>query len=450
MQVMKWSALALAVTAGTTQLAFASAQSDSKGFVEDSDLSLLNRNYFQHRDYHRGGDSSNYSNFSDNPAGYAEEWGHGIISNFESGFTQGTVGFGVDAYGLLGIKLDSGKGRAGIMEFPQGEDGRSQDEYSEAGAAVKARISNTTIKFGDQFVALPVFSTDDSRVLPETTTGTLLSSSEIEGLELNVGQFNALNRQWETDQDSGSMKSLTLYGGSYSFTENLSASLYGAETEDAFNKAYANVNFTLPIADEQSLNLDFNIYDTDYDKDYVEAATTIEDDNGNIVVPGVRESRSNTIWSLAAAYNLGAHTFTLAHQRSSGDAGYDYGNDGNGTIWLANSVQIKDFNAEDETSWQMRYDLDMATFGVPGLSFMARYIAGDDATLYDGDTGAKLDGDYSRWERNFEVKYVVQEGAAKDLSFRVRQATVRSDEAFGSSNDLDEVRLITEYPLDIL
>ena len=51
MQVMKWSALALAVTAGTTQLAFASAQSESKGFVEDSSLSLLNKNYFFHRDF---------------------------------------------------------------------------------------------------------------------------------------------------------------------------------------------------------------------------------------------------------------------------------------------------------------------------------------------------------------------------------------------------------------
>lgn len=36
MQMMKWSALALAVAAGTSQVAFASAQSESKGFIEDS------------------------------------------------------------------------------------------------------------------------------------------------------------------------------------------------------------------------------------------------------------------------------------------------------------------------------------------------------------------------------------------------------------------------------
>ncbi len=38
-----------------------------------------------------------------------------------------------------------------------------------------------------------------------------------------------------------------------------------------------------------------------------------------------------------------------------GDAetcGYDYGVDGGGTVWLANSVQRSDFNSKDEKSWQ--------------------------------------------------------------------------------------------------
>ncbi len=52
-----------------------------------------------------------------------------------------------------------------------------------------------------------------------------------------------------------------------------------------------------------------------------------------------------------------------------------------------------------------------------------------------------------RWERDIEVKYVVQTGAAKDLSLRLRQANTRAT-AFES--DLDEVRLIVEYPLSVL
>lgn len=102
----------------------------------------------------------------------------------------------------------------------------------------------------------------------------------------------------------------------------------------------------------------------------------------------------------------------------------------------------------------LRYDLNMAAYGVPGLSFMTRYGKGTDADYSNANaTCMRRDGDgnpltdQKRWERDIEVKYVVQTGAAKDLSLRVRQATTRAT-AFES--DLDEVRLIVEYPLSIL
>jgi hypothetical protein len=81
----------------------------------------------------------------------AEETGLGFNALYESGFTQGTIGVGVDAIGLLGVKLDSGKGRAGTGLFPTGSDGRSQDDYSKGGGAVKFRISDTVLKVGDQY-----------------------------------------------------------------------------------------------------------------------------------------------------------------------------------------------------------------------------------------------------------------------------------------------------------
>lgn len=49
MQMMKWSALALAVAAGTSQVAFASAQSESKGFIEDSKLDVFSRALYMNR-----------------------------------------------------------------------------------------------------------------------------------------------------------------------------------------------------------------------------------------------------------------------------------------------------------------------------------------------------------------------------------------------------------------
>ncbi len=417
MQVMKWSALAIAVTAGTTQLAFASAQSDSKGFVEDSDLQLFNRILAHQRDY---------KNLDD--AQTNEEVGLGTRVLFESGFTQGTVGFGVDAHTLTSTKLDTGRGRVGIGQFDIDSDGRAEDTQTEAGAAVKARLSNTTLKYGSQFVASPVFSTDDSRILPEAATGTYLVSNEIEGLELSAGRFTALSSQVSTDRDTFGLQEANIFGAAYSFTDNLSASFHASDVENYWKKKYVNINYGIPLADDQALSFDFNYYKSD--------------DQGDALGGELQ----NKLWSLASGYTLGAHTVTLAYQRSSGDTGYNYGVDGNGTIWVANSVQISDFLGKDERSWQVRYDLDMETYGVPGLSFMTRYITGDNI-----DTSAGVEGEENEW--NIESKYVIQDGAAKDLSFRVRHSIYRANDAYNAdydTPDMNDTRLIIEYPLDII
>lgn len=413
MQVMKWSVIALAVAAGTSQMAVASSQSESNGFIEDSSFNIFNRVLYMNRDFRNGPNTAGTGD-----KGYREETGLGIRLLYESGFTQGTVGVGFDAHSLSSIKIDSGRGRYGTGQFAQTDDGRGDDTQTEVGGAIKFRVSDTVLKYGNQFVANPVFSTDDSRILPEVATGTLLTSNEIEGLELTAGRFTALNDQAQTGRDSLELKEINFAGASYSFTDDFSGALFASDVDDVWKKYYGNLNYNLALAEEQALNFDFNIYKTDYDKKYT----------------GTGKSEDNTIWSLAAAYSLGAHTFTLAHQRASGDRGYDYGVDGGGTIWLANSVQYSDFNQEDEKSWQARYDLNMASYGVPGLSFMTRYIRG---TAADNYTERELD---------IEAKYVIQEGAAKDLSFRIRNAFYR-DNAQGDVNDF---RLIVEYPLSVL
>src|SRR5690606_16628595 len=145
MRVMKWSMIALAVAAGTSQLAVASSQDESKGFIEDSKLNVKTRMLYFSRDFR---------NAPNGAQSRVEETGLGFLGTFESGFTQGTIGVGVDAIGMLGLKLDSGKGRAGTGLFPEGSDGRSQDDYSEGGAAVKFRISDTVLKVGNQFTEL--------------------------------------------------------------------------------------------------------------------------------------------------------------------------------------------------------------------------------------------------------------------------------------------------------
>ena len=419
MRVMKWSMIALAVSASTSQFAMASSQEESKGFFEDQSLNVHSRMLYMNRD------------FKNNPStsqSYREETGLGVRTTYESGFTQGTVGFGVDALVNAMVKLDSGRGRTGNGMFGRDSEGRPEDTQSKAGGAVKFRLSDTVLKYGNQYVASPVFSTDDSRLLPEVATGTIITSKEIKGLELTAGRFSALSSQTGMGRDSingphnPGLTSANIAGATYQFTDNFVAGVAASDVDDYFKKQYINANYTLPINEDQSLNFDFNGY---------RSKSQGQELSGDV---------DNRIWSLAAAYSIGAHKFTVAHQRSSGDSGYVYGVDGGGTIFLANSVQYSDFNGQDERSWQARYDLNMKSYGVPGLSFMTRYIRGDNITT--GDTESK------EHEWDFETKYVLQSGPAKDLSFRVRNAVYRANSAYDS--DKVDTRLIIEYPLSIL
>ncbi|HBB77142.1 hypothetical protein BBI09_15180 [Stutzerimonas xanthomarina] len=413
MKVMKWSVIAMAVAAGTSQLAFASAQSESKGFVDDASLDLLLRNTYWNRDHNNGNDDR-------------KTWAQGFIATFESGFTQGPVGFGIDAYGLLGVKLDGGQGDM----FPGGPTeldptGDWEDDLSEAGAAVKMRLSNTTLKYGNQFVNLPVIASDDSRLLPEAFTGTFITSTEIEGLELNAGRFTADSPMGSPARDDNGLKSLDVFGGTYAFTDNLSASLYFSDVEDTYDKKYANINYVMPLAEDQSLTFDFNYYKTD-----------------DIEI--VADADDNTIWSLSAKYAIGSHAFILAHQRVSGDTGYLYDNgDGGGSIWVANSF-LSDFNFKDERSWQASYELDFSGYGVPGLAWKTAYLRGDniDAAFYGGE------GEATEREIFNQVSYTFQNGAAKDLTLRARNSILRTNNP--AWNDVNEWRLYAIYPLNIL
>ncbi|WP_025128439.1 OprD family porin [Pseudomonas sp. PH1b] len=409
--------------------AMAEGQADAKGFVEDSSLKVLLRNAYINRDYKDG-----------NPD--KAEWGQGFIGTFSSGFTQGTVGVGVDAFGLYALRLDGGKGRSGaggIDFFKQGDSGSAADDLAKAGAAVKFRFSNTVLTYGDQMPALPVLNYDNSRLLPESYTGTLITSKEIKGLELNAGHFTAESRKSAEGRDSGGLKSINVLGGSYQFTEQFKGALYASDVEDVLKKQYINLNYVFPLATDQSLTLDFNGYRTELDKSYAQKAKAGGEDN--------------KIWSLAATYAMGPHSFTLAHQRSTGDSnlGYAYGGyqrgqnrvgDGGNTIYLANSYW-SDFNAEDERSWQLGYGLDFGAFGVPGLTYNVAYVRGDNITTSTSTGGSER-------EIFNQFKYVVQSGPAKDLSVKVRSSVLRVSQKSSEYNvGGNELRVFVDYPINV-
>ncbi len=426
--------------ASTTPLAgFADEQQE--GFIEGSTLNVLSRTFYMNRDS-RKGQSSPTGN------GYSEATAQGFIGKFESGFTQGTFGVGVDAFAMMGLKLDTGGGRNGLQSsfdvLPVNNDGKAEDEYTKVGGSVKARAFDTVVNVGDVFPSTPVVSFGDSRVLPESFRGVTAINKSISGLTVQGGRLHSMSQPQSTSLSdnfatfyAGPVNSpwIGYFGGDYEATDRLTLALYTSRLKDAWDQKYASVSYVLPISDQMALTGDLNYYN----------AT----DEGKKLLGEF----DNDIWSAKIGLKYGAHTVSLSHQRNQSDDDFDYLRQSD-SIYLANSIQYTDFNSPKERSWMVTYNLDMTNFGIPGLSFMTRYGKGTDAdyssansTYMRRDSEGNPLKDQKRWERDIEAKYVVQTGSMKDLSLRVRQATTRAT-AFES--DLDEVRLIVEYPLSVL
>ncbi len=420
------------------------AQSQAKGFLEDGTWSVLNRSVFDQRDYRHGGRNSGARNAYKPRAarnGQAEEWGYGLMGTVQSGFTQGTVGVGVDAHAYLGVKLDSGGGRAGKARLlGLDNQGHPKDTYGRAGAALKLRLSDSVLWYGEQRVKTPVFSTSDSRLLPETATGLFLVSNEFEALKLVAGHFTEDADRNASSHDQGFAVNYSnaaqgdhfdLAGAVYSPRPNLSASLFTSRYEDTWNQQYLGGNIAHALDDQRSLSLDLNLYRTT--------------DTGKALSGRI----DNTTWSLVSRYSQGPHSVSLGYQQVDGDTPFDYVS--RGAIFIGNAVQLSDFNAPNERSWQARYDLNMSAYGVPGLSLTALYVRGS------GIDGSHVDptGGYAylgygqggkHWERDLEARYVIQTGKAKGTTFSLRHDVHRGNTA-QAELDSDQLRLAVEYPL---
>lgn len=380
-------------------------------FIDDSKASLELRNFYFNRDFRQSGAREK-----------AEEWAQGFLLRMESGYTDGTVGLGVDALGMLGLKLDSGDGTAGSGLLPADGSGGSQDEYAKLALTAKAKVSNSTLKVGALHFRSPIVSANDSRLLPQTFRGALLNVQEIDKLTLQGGTINQIKANSSTDYTDmtanrigGSSDSFVFGGGDYKLTPALTAGLHYGTLEDIYQQYYGTLVHLLPLGDGQSLKTDLRY------------SRSREDGNFR--------NLDNRAFGAMFTYTLGGHAVGAGYQRMGGDDPFPY--IASSDPFLVNFVQINDFANTEERSWQVRYDYNFASLGIPGLTFMTRYISGDNVEV----AGRSAEG--KEWERNMDIAYVVQNGPLKNLGLKWRNATVRSN--FG--NDLDENRLILSYSL---
>lgn len=276
---------------------------------------------------------------------------------------------------------------------------------------------------------------DDELLLPQVFRGVDITSNEIDNLTLKAGQITQVN-----DANSSDYTDMTVsigesrnvvnaarngdqfryLGGDYNINPNLLTSYYYAELENYYKQHFLGASYIHHIDNNQSL-----VADIRYSR---------STNDGTKYVNNI----DNKAFGAMLTYLNSGHAVGLGYQKMGGDTGFAY-LEGK-KPYLVNDVLIGSFSSADETSWQVRYDYDFANMGVDGLSFMTRYVKGENI-----DRGAGLSEGHE-WERNTDVAYVMQDGPAKDLSLTLRNSTYRSNL---SSGNIDEVRLIVSYPLSI-
>lgn len=427
--------LAVLIQAALVSTAFASEQSESKGFVEDAEGTVLFRTGYINRDKKNvkpGADNSSFAQTA--------------MVKLESGYTQGIVGFGAGIIGDGSFKIGENKHAGNNMipretaivdGVPTKGAGDAYDHWSRGGGFVKARFSNTSAVYGTQILDIPVLASNTARLVPEYFTGTLLTSHEIKNLEVIAGKFTKNQYSDQIATDGNHLRSAWVWGAKYKFDENLTGSYYGTDVKDKLDRHYVNANYKLPLANKDSLTFDFSGYHTEWDKGASASSSSLGSDSSD---------RSNNIWALSSTYNTGPHSVMLAYQQNTGNTGYAYGEnaDGGQSIYLPNSY-LSDFNGRKEKSAQLQYNLDFGAYGIPGLNWTSAFV-------YGWNIQTKTENNAKEREFFNQVKYTVQSGFAKDTSLRVRYSHYRNDASYANDYympDTNEWRLFLDIPVKL-
>lgn len=422
-------------------------QAQAPGFIDGSHLGLNFRHYYANQHTRR----STYLGIKKadglERTRIRETWVQTAMLNYSSGYTQGPIGFGLDASLFSAVNLERGHGRVanGGDRVLVDSDGDAVPTWSRLGIGdLRLRFSSTEIKAGRLLTDNPILRYKDNRALPSSFQGVSLSSNELDWLSLQAGSFERAIPRTGTGSEkltttfgnraySGSR--ISYLGGMAKTPYGLDVSLYASRFEDMWQQTYLGLTQLIGDRRQIALKTALNYYHTE--------------DQGEQRLGYI----DNDAFSLAFTASHLAHSLTLAWQQVFGDEYFDYVWESTGN-YMANSL-YSDYNGPNEKSWQVRYDLDLASFGVPGLTTSLWHAKGwdIDGTRYSGDrngrnTGYNVRGlDNAKHDENgLMVAYVVQSGSLKNAVFRT---IVYNHRATGGQIDgsYDEVRLVANLPI---
>ncbi|GAB5345145.1 OprD family porin [Pseudomonas fluorescens] len=380
----------------------------AQGFWEDSQGRLTLRNFYFNDDYREGGEDR-------------KEWAQGFLLNLQSGYTEGTVGVGLDALGLTGLRLDSSPTHAGTGLLPVHDDGHAASEFSSLGVTLKMRWGDTVVKAGTLLPKIPVLVQNDGRLLPQTFQGAQLEYTGIRNLYLHTGHLDKFKQRNSTDSvaiypqgyngKEGSV--FDFAGATYAFTPRLSGTWYYGEMRAFYRQQFVGLVHKQPVG-SGTLTSDVR---------YFISTEAGEARNGKV---------DSDMVSGLFTYRLGAQAFGVGYQKVSGDTALPYASVS--TVYSFSNAGVGKFIQAGEQTWMLRYDYDFAAV-LPGLSFMTRY--------YKGHNGDYKGREAREWESDSNLRYVIQDSTFKGLGVELRKATYRSTYA----SDRDNYRLYLTYDL---
>ncbi|HEV3106580.1 MAG TPA: OprD family outer membrane porin [Trinickia sp.] len=413
-----------------------SSQAKSKGLVADSRLQLEFRNYTDY--FHSVGSNHRHA------------WVESVLANFESGFTQGPVGLGFDASLFGALKLDGGHGAYNMVHVGKHGGGSNQIAWAYPGVYdIKARVSETVVKYGLQNVSNPFLEPHDNRALPPSFLGASLLSREVEHLALQAGSFTKVDARGhttlsdlETSYGDVRFKRLSYAGSTWDYSPSGSVSLYADQADDVWRQYYASIQQSTGRAESVKLTGFANVYSTH--------------DAGSALQGPIH----NNAFSVALSAQHGPHGLLVGYQKIFGDQFFDYVDETAG-VYLVNSMDV-DYNAPHEQSLQLRYTFDGKYAGLPGLSaivWAAQGWGADATAMADrfGPNGPAFSAIYFKngepvhgrhHEFGFIPTYVVQSGRLKNTKITLI-AMWHVGSAYSSDSGNQAYRLVVTLPVRV-
>lgn len=379
------SAAIIAAMAATS----AQAESSYQNFIDDSSIDLNLRNYY--RTIHE----SNQAGSSDKDKG----WAQAVSVNFSSGFFYDIIGFDISTHYAFKLKDSIGsnnESNSGLFLTNSIHNGKKHGHsYGKTLGAIKLNLMDNGIaKFGRMVLDTPLLNDDvDSGSLPSSTEAFYFDYS-MHGATIFGAYAKQGNEEVESGYDeyevNGKKKAVATLGGSFEW-EGLNLTAAYAKQSEVANAAYLDASYGFDF-----MGFDLAVgaqYGHNKAIGYVKKNQIGEGENSKIDWFGAMvEANYHDLTVMLAMTDIGGGKKT---GWTDAAVGWEGGDDATEFMGY-NSVLISDFNAANETAYQVRVDYDFNDM-VPGLSAYALYVMGsigktnsvdadDNAYVFEADT----------------------------------------------------------------